>query len=83
MVSDSIHAVEPIYSHPFDGGPWRGSASESPGPAYLELGFPGPALGNGGRNSSILSPDVEGGCCGEDVVEDPGAPVTPSLTPPV
>jgi hypothetical protein len=82
MVSDSVHIVELTYLLPLDDGPWWGSGSESPGPAYLELGFPGPALGNGGRNSSNLSPDAEGGCRGEDVAEELGAPLRASFTAP-
>lgn len=47
--------------------------SESPGTPYLEE-FTEGAPGNGGRNSSTFSPDIEEGCRGEDVVEDAGPP---------
>jgi hypothetical protein len=72
-----------MYSHPFAEGPWWGSASGSPGSTYLAVGFPEIALGNGGRNSSTLSPDAEGGCRGEEVAEEVGAAAMPSLTAPV
>jgi hypothetical protein len=57
---------------PLEGGPWGDSISASPCTAYLpELG--NTAVGKGGRNSSILSPNTGGACRGEEVVDDAAA----------
>lgn len=70
------------YLPPLEGGTWWGSTSGSPGTPYLDTGFPETGPLNGGRNSSIFSPDMDGGCRGEEVA-DADAPGFTSLIAPV
>lgn len=73
-----------LHSHllPLEGGIWWGSTSPSGCTGYLDAGTPA-APGNGGRNSSIFSPDIEEGWRGEDVAEEAGAPVAVSFPAPL